>query len=67
MWRLAAKYGAIGIEFAIAIGIGFLVGRWLDEKAGTEPYLMVLFVILGAAAGIKALVRVARKIDLDRM
>ena len=67
MWRLAARYGAVGIEFGLAIGLGFLIGDWLDREAGTEPYLMILFVVLGAAAGMKALLRIARKVDLEKM
>lgn len=67
MWRLAARFSAVGLELAIAVVLGYFVGRWLDEQAGTEPWLMVLFVVLGSAAGMKALYRVARKTDLEKM
>jgi ATP synthase protein I len=67
MWKLAGRYGAVGIEFGIAILLGYLVGAWLDEQAGTEPYLMVLFVLLGAGAGVKSLVSLVRRTDLDKM
>ena len=67
MWKLAGRYGAVGLELGIAVFLGYLLGKWLDEKAGTEPYLMILFVVLGVGAGIKALVRVVRTTDLDKM
>lgn len=67
MWKLAGRYGAVGLELGISVFLGFLVGRWLDEQAGTDPYLMVLFVVLGAAAGIRSLVRLVRRTDLDKM
>ena len=67
MWRLAARYSAVGLEFGVAITIGFFLGDWLDEQAGTKPYLMILFVVLGAAAGMKALLRVAKKVDLEKL
>lgn len=67
MWRLAARYSAVGLEFGIAIGLGFFVGDWLDREAGTTPWLMVLFVVLGAGAGMKALLRVVRMTDLEKL
>jgi len=45
------KYSSLGIEFAftfLAFGaLGYLVDRW----AGTYPFLMILGIFLGAAAG----------------
>jgi ATP synthase protein I len=67
MWKLAGRYGAVGLELGIAVLLGYLLGSWLDKKAGTEPYLMILFVVLGAGAGIRGLIRVVRTTDLDKM
>lgn len=67
MWRLAARYSAVGLEIAIAIVLGFFVGRWIDGQAGTEPWWMLVFVLLGVGAGVKALVRVVRKTDLEKL
>ena len=33
---------------AVGVGIGFLLDRWL----GTKPWLLLLFCVLGAVAGI---------------
>ena len=45
------KYSSLGIEFAftfLAFGaLGYLVDKW----AGTYPFLMILGIFLGAAAG----------------
>ena len=67
MWRLAARFSAVGLEISIAVALGFFFGRWLDQEAGTEPWLMLVFVVLGVGAGAKALVRVARKTDLEKL
>lgn len=67
MWRLAARYSAVGLEFGIAVGLGFFIGHWLDEQADSAPWLMVLFVVLGAGAGMKALLRVVRTTDLEKL
>lgn len=60
MWRIAGTTGAVGIEIAAAIGIGYLGGHYLDHKLGTEPWLSYLGFAAGIGAAIKALVRVTR-------
>jgi F0F1-type ATP synthase assembly protein I len=60
MWRIAGSTGAVGIEIAAAIVIGYLGGNYLDHKLGTKPWLMYLGLLAGVGAAIKALVRVVR-------
>ncbi len=48
----------IGIQFPVAIAIGFFWGRWLDRHLGTEPWMMVVFTIFGIAAGFVNLFRI---------
>ena len=60
-WRKALEVASVGLEMAIAIAIGFLVGRYLDRRFGTEPYLLVLFGVAGIGAAFKALWRTARR------
>ena len=60
MWRIAGTTGAVGIEIAAAIGIGYLGGHHLDHKFGTQPWLSYLGLLAGIGAAIKALVRVTR-------
>jgi F0F1-type ATP synthase assembly protein I len=54
---------AVGLEMGVAVIIGLLFGRWLDGMAGTEPYLMILFTIFGFVAGIRGLIRGARRAE----
>jgi len=49
----------IGIQFPVAIAIGYFFGRWLDQQLGTSPYLMGLFTLFGIAAGFVNLFRIA--------
>jgi len=60
MWRIAGNTGAVGIEVAVAITIGYFGGHWLDGKLHTAPWLTYLGFVAGIGAAIKALVRVAR-------
>ncbi len=60
MWATAASTGAVGIEIAVAIGIGYFGGRYLDQRLGLSPWLTWVGFAVGVGAGIKALVRVVR-------
>lgn len=51
----------VGIQFPVAIVIGFLWGRWLDRVFGTWPYLTGLFSLFGIAAGFLNLFRITAK------
>ncbi len=59
--QLAASFLAVGFELAVAISIGALGGRYLDGKFGTAPYLLLLGLFLGIAAGFRSLFALARK------
>ena len=60
MWGIAGSTGAVGIEIAVAIGIGYFGGQYLDRKLGVAPWFMWVGFAAGVGAGIKALVRVVR-------
>ena len=60
MWRTAAWTGAVGIEIALCLVIGYLGGNWLDGKFHSTPWLKWIGFGAGIGAAIKALVRVTR-------
>jgi F0F1-type ATP synthase assembly protein I len=47
----ASSYAGLGVQFVLAILLFLYAGRWLDGKLGTEPWLMMIGVFVGAAAG----------------
>ncbi len=51
----------IGLELGLSIALGYLGGRWLDGKLGTEPWLQWIGLALGLAAGARSLYRVVRR------
>ena len=55
-WRMV-------VELVVGLGIGFGIGYGLDSLLGTTPWLMVIFVLLGFAAGVKTMVRSAHEIQ----
>ena len=46
-----------GLEFTLAVLIGVGIGYWLDSKLDTSPWLMLLFLGFGFAAGFRQLLR----------
>jgi ATP synthase protein I len=52
---------AVGLEMGISAALGLALGYFLDREFGTAPYLTILFLLFGVAAGFKALFRVARQ------
>jgi F0F1-type ATP synthase assembly protein I len=59
--RQLGRLSAIGIEIALSVVVGLIGGRWLDNKLNTEPFLTVLGMVLGVAAGFRSLYRTTRQ------
>jgi len=59
--RALSFLGHIGITIVACIGIGVLLGRFLDNLLGTSPWLLLVFTLLGAAAGFKSIFDVMKK------
>lgn len=45
--------------------VGFFIGRWLDQKLGTEPFLLVLFLIFGFVASGKEVYRIIKRAERE--
>ena len=54
---------AIGLEMGVSVIVGLLFGHWLDTELGTAPWLMIVFVALGFAAGVRAVMRGVKRAD----
>lgn len=49
--RDSAPYLGLGLQLAAAILVFFFIGSWADRKLGTEPWLMIAGVTVGAVGG----------------
>ncbi len=54
-WRMV-------IELVAGIVIGVGIGLGLDAFLGTRPFLLILFALLGFAAGVNVMIRTAREL-----
>jgi ATP synthase protein I len=48
-------------EFVGAVIVGAFIGWWIDRAAGTAPAFLVVFLLMGAAAGFWNVFRIAMK------
>ncbi len=64
-YRQLGLLGTIPILIAVGPVVGFFIGRWLDEKLGTEPYLLVLFLIFGFIASGREIYGIIKRADED--
>lgn len=61
---------AIGIAFRLVtelvagLAVGAFLGYWIDRILGTMPVFLLIFFVLGAAAGILNVVRAARQMQV---
>ena len=55
-WRMV-------IELVVGLLIGFGIGYGIDILCGTLPIFLVIFTLLGMAAGIKTMMRSAKELQ----
>ena len=51
----------IGLELVSALVVGVAIGYLLDRWLGTKPWLLILFFVLGSAAGLRNVFRMAAR------
>ncbi|MCE9576778.1 MAG: AtpZ/AtpI family protein [Deltaproteobacteria bacterium] len=55
-----------GLELGLSVILGALFGRWVDRQLGTEPAFMLVLLVIGFVAGIRGVLRSARRAVRDR-
>lgn len=59
-WRMV-------IELVVGIALGLGAGYALDTWLGTMPIFLVLFLLLGFAAGVRVMMRTAVEVQNEQM
>ena len=52
-----SEFAGLGLQMGAVLIAGAWLGYWLDSKLGTDPWLTILFVFLGAGAAFYSLYR----------
>ncbi len=58
--RVEAKYlrfAGVGVQYALTILVMTLLGIWLDERAGTAPLFLLVFLLLAFAGATWSLIQ----------
>jgi ATP synthase protein I len=61
MIRELASYASLGLSVALSIFIGLGIGVYLDRKFDSSPWLTLIFLGLGIAAGYRNIGLVIKK------
>ena len=57
-----AYFSSLGLQVALSIFIGLAVGLWLDRSVfHTTPWLTLVFLMLGIAAGFRNIALAIKK------
>lgn len=56
---------ALGFEFVAFTLVGVYGGIWIDERFGTEPFGLLLCLILALAAAGTHIVRISKRFIVD--
>jgi hypothetical protein len=51
------RYSGLGLQFAAAVAVFTLAGRWLDARLGSSPWLLLVGVFLGLGLGLYSLLK----------
>src|SRR5690606_10338671 len=63
-----AAYGQamrIAVELVVGIAVGGFIGRVLDSQFNTAPVGLIVFLMLGFAAGLMNTIRSARRLQAE--
>ena len=61
--RLWLDVSIVGIQFPVAIAIGYFFGRGLDGLLNTKPWMTIVFALFGIAAGFINLFRITAQAE----
>ena len=59
------RYAGLGIQLAVTILAGVLVGQWMDRRAGTDGVFTILGALAGFGGTLYSLIRDLSKADKD--
>jgi ATP synthase protein I len=56
------SYMMVGVQFALSIIIGIVIGYYLDKWLNTFPWMTIFWLLIGFAAGLKNLYKELKKV-----
>ncbi len=62
-FRQLGLLSTIPILLAVGPLVGFFIGRWLDSKFGTAPFLLIVFLIFGFIASGREIYKLVKRAE----
>ena len=59
--RAFSAFSQMGITLFLCVAIGIFSGRFLDERFGSSPWLLLIFTFIGMGAAIKSIVDMGKR------
>ena len=59
------KYLGIGLEIAVGVALGYLIGAWVDRRWNSSPWGVLAGTMIGLAGGLYLLIRDAFRMNRD--
>ena len=60
-WKALAELSSVGMTLVLATVLGLVAGYYADRWLGTKPWLTVIGLVVGIAAGFVSLFRTVNK------
>ena len=65
-FRSLLYYSTLGLEMGLSVAGGVGIGYYLDKWLGTQPWLLILFLFFGIAAGFRNLYRALKRMEREQ-
>jgi ATP synthase protein I len=56
-WRKIAILSSLGLMLPSSIAVGLFLGYFLDKLFNTQPWFLIIFLLLGVVSGLISLFR----------
>jgi F0F1-type ATP synthase assembly protein I len=59
-WRQIGLLSSIPFILALAPIVGYFLGKFLDQKFRTQPWLSIILLVLGFVAGVNETIKIVK-------
>lgn len=59
-WRQIGLLSSIPFVLALAPIVGYFLGKFLDQKFRTQPWLSIILLALGFVAGVRETIKIIK-------
>jgi ATP synthase protein I len=61
--KRAFLYSSLALEMGLWVLVCYVIGSYLDRKLGSEPWLLIVFSLIGIYGGMRSIIKAAIKMQ----